>query len=70
MIQSNNLLDKMTEKNITKRSLAKKLNISPKTLYLKLKSGIFRSDELEIIVDVLDISNPWEFLFGDSRGNK
>ena len=39
MIRTDKLLGLMAEKNMTKKDMAEKLNIAPKTFYIKMKKG-------------------------------
>ena len=34
------------------------LNITPKTFYMRMKKGIFGSDEIQIMIDELHIEKP------------
>lgn len=63
MIRTDKLLGLMAEKNMTKKDMAEKLNITPKTFYMKMKKGVFGSDEIETMVEVLDIPEPWAIFF-------
>lgn len=55
----------MAEKGYTQKRLAKELGVTQKTLSNKLQSGIFRSDEMNKMILILDIQNPTEIFFGD-----
>lgn len=63
MIKTDKLLGIMAEKKVTQKAMAKRLNIAPKTFYAKMKKGVFGSDEIEIIVDELNIEQPWNIFF-------
>lgn len=63
MIKTDKLLGIMAEKKVTQKAMAKRLNIAPKTFYAKMKRGVFGSDEIEIIVDELNIEQPWNIFF-------
>lgn len=45
----------MAEKGFTQKALAKKLNWSERTLYLRIKKEKFGTDEAEKIGEILDI---------------
>lgn len=63
MIKVDELKGKFTTKGYSQKDIAKMLGISPKTMYLKMKKGVFGSDEIEIMIDKLDIENPMEIFF-------
>jgi len=63
MILVNELRGRMAVKNYTQRKLAKALKISEKTLSLKLKNGVFGSDEIDELINILDIKNPCTIFF-------
>ena len=63
MILVNEIKGRMVAKGITHEELAKSLGISKKTLYLKFKRGIFGSDEMFKMIEVLDIENPSAIFF-------
>lgn len=43
--------------------VAKMLNITPKTFYLRMQKGVFGSDEIQTMIDELHIDNPMEIFF-------
>ncbi len=52
----------MMTKGITQREMAEKLDMSEKTFNTKLKNGIFGSDDIDKMIDILDIKDPmWIF---------
>ena len=63
MIKTDKLLGIITEKKVTQKAMAKRLNMAPKTFYAKMKKGVFGSDEIEIMVDELNIEQPWNIFF-------
>lgn len=51
-------------KGLKQEDVAKNiLNVTPKTLGIKLKKGIFGSDEIEKMVKALEIEKPWDIFF-------
>lgn len=40
---------------LTQQEVAKLINVTPKTFYNKMKKGVFGTDEVEILIDVLNI---------------
>lgn len=66
MINTDKLRGAMAEKHISYQSMAKTLQISPKTFGVKMKSGVFRTDEAEKIIEVLEISEPCSIFFAQN----
>lgn len=65
MIDVKKLRGRMAEKEKTGLDMAKIIKKAPKTFYLKMKKGVFDSDEIAAIVDALEIENPSEIFFAD-----
>ena len=65
MIDVNKLKGRMAEKGRSGLDMAKVIGKTPKTFYLKMKAGVFDSDEIEAMVKDLDITNPLEIFFAD-----
>ena len=63
MININALKAEWVKNGMNQRDVAKLLNISPKTLSLKLKKGVLKSDEIEKLICELNISNPLKIFF-------
>lgn len=63
MILTNKIRGVMVEKGYSIKELAPKLGMAPKTLSLKLRKGVFGTDEAEKIVKILEIENPAEIFF-------
>lgn len=53
----------MVKKGYTQKTLAKELGISERTLNSRLKNKCFGTNEIEILVDVLGISDPIPIFF-------
>ena len=53
----------MAKHHITRKEMAAKLGIAPKTFSLKLEKGVFGSDEIEIMIKELKIENPADIFF-------
>ena len=47
------------------KDIARKIGITPKTFYEKMKIGVFGSDEIQIMIDELHIDNPIEIFFAE-----
>ncbi|MBR1738181.1 MAG: DUF739 domain-containing protein [Firmicutes bacterium] len=50
MIDTRALKAEIVRNGYTQESVAKKLGITPKTFYLKMKKGVFGSDEIESMI--------------------
>jgi DNA-binding XRE family transcriptional regulator len=47
----------------TQESVAKAIGMTPKTFYLRMKNGVFGSDEIEKMIELLDITDPMPIFF-------
>lgn len=65
MLNINALRAEMARKRITQKALAKSIGISEKTFISRMKKGVFGTDEAQIIVDTLNLSNPAEIFFAN-----
>lgn len=63
MIRTDKLNGVIAEKGKTKTQVAKAIGITPKTFYNKMEKGVFGSDEIQLMIDFLDITNPMEIFF-------
>ena len=63
MIKTNELKGIIVKNGFTQKQVAKKIGITPKTFYEKMKKGVFGSDEIQIMIDMLNIDNPAEIFF-------
>ena len=63
MVNTDKLLGIMAERHKTQQEVAKALGMSSKTFYLRMKSKVFGSDEIEIMIEYLDIDNPMPVFF-------
>lgn len=63
MVDTNRLRGVMAERKKTQSDVAKFLGITPKTFYLKMKKGVFNSDELFSMIQYLKIENPDTIFF-------
>ena len=48
------------EAGMTQQDVARHLGITPKTFYAKIKKGVFGTDEVTEMIDLLKIQNPAE----------
>lgn len=58
MIATNVLKGLIVEKGLSQAKIAVKMGITPKTFYLKMAKGIFNSDEIEKLLEILDVKEP------------
>lgn len=63
MVDVNKLKSIIVLREKTQADVAKHIGISSKTFYLKMKKGVFGSDEIEKMVDYLDIEEPIPIFF-------
>lgn len=65
MIDTNALKGIITSKGLTQQDVAKHIGIAPKTFYLRMKKGVFGSDEIEVMIKLLAIENPCAIFFAN-----
>ena len=63
MIDVNKLKGSIVSAGKTQTDVAKRLGITPKTFSIKLKKGVFGSDEIEVMIDYLSIEDPLSIFF-------
>lgn len=63
MINTNELKAVIVKKGLTQYQVARNIGIAPKTFSLKLKKGVFGSDEIEKMIILLDLKNPMSIFF-------
>lgn len=63
MVNTNELRGVIAKNGKTQTDVAKMLNITPKTFYMRMQKGVFGSDEIQIMIDELHIENPMEIFF-------
>lgn len=65
MIDTNKLRGAIAQNGLTQCKVAKKIGVSPKTFYSKMKRGVFGSDEIYTMIKILKIEEPMEIFFTD-----
>lgn len=65
MIKTNELKAEFARNNLSQNDVAKAIGISSKTFYLKMKKGVFGSDEIQKMIDVLHIDDPMSIFFAN-----
>ena len=63
MIKTNELRGSIAKNGKSQSDVAKMLNITPKTFYMRMQKGVFGSDEIQIMIDQLNIENPMDIFF-------
>lgn len=63
MIKVDELRGIIAKNGLSQRKVAKHLGMADATFYAKMKKGIFGSDEIQEMVNLLDIKNPSEIFF-------
>ncbi len=63
MVRTDLLRGLIAQKGLSQRKVAKKLGISEKTFYAKMKKGIFDSNEMSAMINILDIKDPTAIFF-------
>lgn len=63
MIDTNELRGIIAKNGLSQSELARKLGMTPKTFYDKMKKGVFSSDEIEKMIAQLGIENPIAIFF-------
>lgn len=63
MIDTNALRGIITAKGMTQQDVARNIGMAPKTFYSKMKKGVFGSDEMESMIELLSIENPVSIFF-------
>lgn len=63
MIDTNALKGIIVANGLTQQDVAREIGIAPKTFYAKMKKGVFGSDEMEDMIELLNIENPGAIFF-------
>lgn len=63
MVDTNALRAAWVAKGLTQADVAEKLHITQKTMSSKMKKGVFGSDEIEQMIEMLSIENPIAIFF-------
>ena len=65
MIDTMKLKGIISERGLSQRKVAKTLGMTEKTFYGKMKKGVFDSDEMQSMIELLRIENPVEIFFAN-----
>lgn len=63
MVATQKLRGVIAERGLSQRQVAKLLGMTEKTFYSKMKRGIFGTDEVDLLISILNIHNPVEIFF-------
>ena len=63
MILVNEIKGKMAAKGLTQEMVAQKIGMAPRTFSLRLKKGVFGTDEADKLIEILDIQNAADIFF-------
>lgn len=63
MVDTNALKGIIVSQGMTQQDVARHIGIAPKTFYSKMQKGVFGSDEMEAMIDLLSIENPMAIFF-------
>lgn len=63
MIDTMKLRGIISERGLSQRKVAKTLGMTEKTFYGKMKKGVFDSDEIQQMIELLQIENPIDVFF-------
>lgn len=58
MIAVDKLRGVIAERGMSQRQVAKQLGMNEKTFYAKMQKGVFGTDEVEKMIELLSIQNP------------
>lgn len=53
----------IVERGLTQKKVAEHLGMSEKTFYLKMKKGVFGTDDVQNMIELLNIEDPMSIFF-------
>ncbi len=65
MIRTDKLKGIIVENGYSQNDVAREIGITPKTFYDKMKKGVFGSDEIQKMIEMLHIEDPVSIFFAD-----
>lgn len=63
MIRVDELRGTIAKRGFSQAKVARALGITPKTFYKKMDIGVFGSDEIETMIELLQIDDPAQIFF-------
>lgn len=67
MIDTKELKKIIFANDLSQAAVATRIGMTPKTFYSKMKKGVFGSDEIEDMIELLEIKNPSDIFFAKKR---
>lgn len=65
MVATDKLKGIISERGLSQRKVAARLGMTEKTFYAKMKKGIFDSDEMSAMIELLGIKDPCSIFFAN-----
>lgn len=65
MLDKNALRAEIARQGLTQKQVASEIGISEKTFVLRMKKGVFGTDEVEKMIKLLKIKEPMPIFFAD-----
>lgn len=66
MIRTDELRYLIAKRGISQMEVAKHIGIAPKTFYEKMRKGVFLSNEIEKMIELLNITDPVAVFFAQN----
>lgn len=66
MIERNNLKGVIAATGKTQKQLAEEIGLTQQMFYYRMKKGVFGTDEIEKMVDILNIKEPITIFFAQN----
>jgi DNA-binding XRE family transcriptional regulator len=63
MLDRNSLKAEIVRNGLTQKDVAKAIGISEKTFISRMRKGSFKTNEAEIMIEVLKLKNPSDIFF-------
>ena len=63
VIRTDELRGAIAKRGLSQAKIARAIGITENTFYRKMKKGVFGSDEIEIMIDLLQIDDPASIFF-------
>ena len=65
MLNKNSLKAEIVRQGLTQKQVAEAIGISEKTFISRMKSGVFGTDEVEVMINLLKIKDPMSIFFAE-----
>ena len=66
MIDTNKLRGVMAERGVSGKDVANAIGVHYNTFYMKMHKGVFKSNEVEAMIEYLDIADPLPIFFNNT----